>query len=54
MKRKTIKADEYNVVGWMRPYIGYLARTGAVARVKRRMRRRERHDAKHQLRQGNE
>ena len=25
MKRKTIKADEYNVVSWMRPYIGYLA-----------------------------
>lgn len=47
MKRKAVKADEQDVVtGWRR----LLAwRRGQVAEIKRRMRRRERHEARHRL-----
>jgi len=48
MKRKTVKADEYDVVTRWRHLLVW--RRGAVSAIKRRMRRRERHDAKREIR----
>ncbi len=50
MKRKTIKADEYDLAFGFRRFLGYMQRPGATSAIKRRVRRRERHDAKHDLR----
>lgn len=51
MKQKLKSADEYDVVNrhWRRVY-AYLQRAGATSAIKTRMRRRTRHEAKHQLR----
>lgn len=54
VKRRVIKGDEYDTVSWMRRYLCYLARPGATDKIKRRLRRRERHDAKHQIRRGDD
>jgi hypothetical protein len=54
VKRRSVKADEYDTVTYWRRYLCYLARPGATDRIKRRMRRRERHDARHRLRRGDE
>ncbi len=51
-KRKTIKADEYDLVSWIRRC--RFLRPGETAAIKRRMRRRERHDHKRELKRGNE
>jgi hypothetical protein len=48
VKRRTVKADEYDVVtGWRRVLVW---RRGEVAGIKRRMRRRERREAQQELR----
>lgn len=52
MKRRAIKADEYDVVTGWRRVISYMKRAGVVSNIKRRMRRRERHDAKRNLARG--
>lgn len=49
MKRRIVKADEWDVVYGMKRYIAYMSRAGVVSRIKRRMRRRDRHDAKREL-----
>ena len=50
MKRRTVKADEWDVTsGWRRLLTCY-SRAGKADRVKRRMRRRERHDANREVR----
>lgn len=43
--RKAVKADEYDVITGWRRVICYMQRAGVVSRIKRRMRRRERHQA---------
>lgn len=50
MKRRVIKADEWDVVTGWRRHLCYMQRAGVVAGIKRRMRRRERHDARDTLR----
>ncbi len=51
MSRRTVKkADEWDVTSWMRHYLGYLEHPGVTHAVKRRLSRRYRHEAKHQLR----
>ena len=52
MKRKASKADEQDVVTGWRRVMCYLRRAGATDAIKRRMRRRERHDGKANLRRG--
>lgn len=52
VKRAAVKADEYDTITGWRRYLCYLQRPGATDRIKRRMRRRERHTARHQLRRG--
>lgn len=52
MKRRTVKADEWDVVTNWRRYICYMQRAGVTSAIKRRMRRRERHDAKSEIRCG--
>lgn len=52
MKRRAIKADEHDVVSGWRRYLCYMQRAGVVSRIKRRMRRRERHEAQHRIRKG--
>ncbi len=54
MKRPVKKADEHDTVTGWRRYLCYLQRPGATDAVKRRLRRRERHVAKHRLRTGQE
>ncbi len=49
MKRAVKRADEYDATSWMRHYLAYLQRAGARSAIKRRLRRRERHVAKHHL-----
>lgn len=49
MKRKAVKSDEYDVVTGWRHYLCYMQRAGVVSKIKRRMRRRERHDAKRDI-----
>lgn len=45
MKRLPLKrADEYDTISFMRKYLCYLQRAGATSSIKRRIRRRERHD----------
>jgi len=52
MKRPVKKADEQDVVtGWRRHYC-YLQRAGATAGIKRRLRRRERHEGARAVRSG--
>lgn len=55
MSKRIVKGwDEQDALtGWRRVY-AHLQRAGATSAVKRRYRRRERHDAKRQVRQGNE
>ena len=50
MKRKAVKADEYDVVSGWRRVLCYMQRAGTTSAIKRRMRRRERHDAKQEIR----
>ena len=50
MKRRAVKADEYDVVTGWRRYLCYMKRAGVVSAIKRRMRRRERHDANRETR----
>ena len=47
MKRKTVKADEFDVTTRWRRILVW--RRGEVSAVKRRMRRRERHDAQRDI-----
>lgn len=54
MKRKAVKADEQDVVTGWRRHLCYMQRAGVVSKVKRRMRRRERHQGKHEIRRGHE
>lgn len=49
MKRMAVKADEQDVVTGFRRYLCYMQRAGVTSRIKRRMRRRERHDARRGL-----
>lgn len=49
MKRKAVSGDEQDVVSSWRRYYRYLQRPGATSRIKRQMRRRERHDARREL-----
>ena len=52
MKRRTVKWDEWDVIsGWRRMLTCY-TRAGKTDRVKKRMRRRERHDANREVRRG--
>lgn len=53
-KRKTVKADEWDVVTGWRRWLCYMQRAGVTAGIKRRMRRRERHDHKRELKRGKE
>lgn len=50
MKRRVVKADEWDVVSGWRRVLCYMQRSGVTDRIKRRMRRRERHDARAGLR----
>ena len=49
MKRKAVKADEQDVVTGWRRHLCYMQRAGVVTKIKRRMRRRERHSDKRAL-----
>lgn len=51
-KRKVIKADEHDLVSWYRRF--RFVRAGETAAIKLRIRRRERHDSKRELRRGYE
>ena len=54
MKREVKTADEQDVfTGWRRMYV-WTQRAGATSKVKRRARRRERHEARNRIRQGEE
>lgn len=46
MKRKTVKADEWDVTTRWRNLLCYMQRAGVTSKIKRRMRRRERHAGK--------
>jgi len=53
-RRRMPTGDEQDVhTGWRRLYL-WTQRPGATSRVKRRSRRRERHEAKHRLREGDD
>ena len=54
MKRKAKHADEYDVISSWRKYYCYLARAGATNAIKTRMRRRERREARAEIRKGTE
>lgn len=49
MKRRTIDGDEADVTSrvWRRRFNGRVRKPGLISAVKRRMRRRERHEARH-------
>lgn len=50
-RRATLDGDEYDATSrWGRRYLCYLQRPGVRSGIKRRARRRERHDAAHELR----
>lgn len=49
MKRNAVRADEQDVVTGWRRYLCYMQRAGVTSGIKRRMRRRERHDARRGL-----
>lgn len=49
MKRKAMKFDEQDVVTGWRRHLCYMQRAGVVAKIKRRMRRRERRDGKREI-----
>jgi hypothetical protein len=52
MKRKAVTAEEYDVIGGGRRHYCYLQRAGVASAIKRRMRRRERHEAHRDVRRG--
>jgi hypothetical protein len=49
MKRQTKSADEWDIVSGWRHVLCYTQRAGVTSSIKRRMRRRERHEAKHEI-----
>ncbi len=51
-RRKVTKADEHDLVSWIRR--SRFLRPGETAAIKRRLRRRERHNGKRELNRGNE
>lgn len=50
MKRRAVKADEQDVVTGWRRYLCCMQRAGVTDAIKRRMRRRERHQARRRIR----
>lgn len=55
VKRRTVKADEYDTVSrYWRRCVCCLGRAGVTDAIKRRMRRRERHQARHELHRGDD
>lgn len=52
MKRKTVRADEVDLVCGMRHYLCYMGRPGVTSGIKRRMRRRERREARIEIGEG--
>lgn len=54
MKRPVKKWEENDVVTGWRKYYVYLKRAGVTSAIKRRIRRRERHIARHRLDRGEE
>lgn len=54
MKRKAVKADEQDVVTGWRRHLCYMQRAGVTAAIKRRMRRRERHNGKRETQRGDQ
>lgn len=54
MKRRVVKADEWDLVSSWRHVYCYLQKAGAASAIKRRMRRRERRDAKRDARRDRE
>lgn len=49
-RRQAKQSDEYDVVTDWRRFLCYMKRAGVVSKIKRRMRRRERHDARREIR----
>lgn len=54
MKRIAKTAAEQDVVTGWRRYLCYMQHAGVVSGIKRQMRRRERREAKHEIRRGSE
>lgn len=53
-RRPAKQSDEYDVVTGWRKYLCYCQRPGVTSAIKKRMRRRERHEAKRSLWYGEE